>query len=117
MDSDFNSYDKLLVDTVIYPEPLLPQTEPAAALEKTKKPAPGPWLMQTVFCLIFCLGALACKFFYPTGNEILQQWIIGTGTERIQVAVSSFDQALTDGYPVADAIAVFYDQITADAAP
>ena len=66
---------------------------------------------RIILCLLICLSAIVCKIFYPAGSEYLQNWIIGTGDERIQVAVSSFDAALQDGQPVGDAISVFYQQI------
>ena len=67
---------------------------------------------RVFLCLLLCLSAIVCKFFYPAGSELMQHWIIGTGNERIQVAVSSFDAALQEGRPVEDAISVFYQQIT-----
>lgn len=75
------------------------------------------WRIQLLICILLCCGTLICKHCYPTGQEILRTWILGTGEERIQVAVSNFDQALRRGQPVSEAFAVFRDDLTNSSAP
>lgn len=96
-------------ETKIYPAPLTPEPDSS----ETKRPAPKPWHIQTLLCGVLCAGVLLCKFCFPAAVQTLDTWIIGTGTERIQVALTNFGDALSDGAPIADAIAVFCDEITA----
>ena len=116
--------DPALAATKIYDRPLLPPQEPfqfndafdgLGALDRppVSPPRSRPWIAQLLVCALLCCGALACRFFYPAGCQTLRSWIVGTGQEPLQVAVSSFDQALRSGRPVAEAFAVFYDEITA----
>ena len=118
--------DPALAATKIYDRPLLPPQEPFhfndafdGQGEPDRPPASPPrshpWIAQLLVCTLLCCGALACRFFYPAGCQTLRSWIVGTGQEPLQVAVSSFDQALRSGRPVAEAFAVFYDEITAPA--
>ena len=115
-----------LAATKIYDRPLLPPQDPVhfndafdGQGEPDRPPASPPrshpWIAQLLVCTLLCCGALACRFFYPAGCQTLRSWIVGTGQEPLQVAVSSFDQALRSGRPVAEAFAVFYDEITAPA--
>ena len=117
--------DPALAATKIYDRPLLPPQTPfhSRAMDgldqldrpPVSPPRSRPWIAQLLVCALLCCGALACRFFYPAGCQTLRSWIVGTGQEPLQVAVSSFDQALRSGRPVAEAFAVFYDEITTPA--
>lgn len=117
--------DPTLAATKIYDRPLLPPQTPfhSHAMDgpdqldrpPVSPPRSRPWIAQLLVCALLCCGALACRFFYPAGCQTLRSWIVGTGQEPLQVAVSGFDQALRSGRPVAEAFAVFYDEITAPA--
>ena len=117
--------DPALAATKIYDRPLLPPQTPfhSRAMDgldqldrpPVSPPRSRPWIAQLLVCALLCCGALACRFFYPAGCQTLRSWIVGTGQEPLQVAVSGFDQALRSGRPVAEAFAVFYDEITAPA--
>lgn len=85
------------------------ETSPAQ-LRRQQARAESMW--RLVLCGLLCAGAVACRLFWPGATEVLRDWVVGTGDQPLQVAANSFDQALQDGRPVQEAVAVFCDEIT-----
>lgn len=73
--------------------------------------------VRTALCVLLCVGALACKYFHPAGTELLQQWVLGTGKEPLQVAVNALESSLSEGAPVEEAVSAFCAELANDAAP
>lgn len=70
--------------------------------------------VRTALCVLLCVGAIACKYFHPAGTALLEQWVLGTGKEPLQVAVNALESSLSEGAPVGEAVSAFCAELTDD---
>lgn len=75
-----------------------------------------PPAVRMGLALLLCTATVVCKMENPDAGSQLRRWIVGDGTERVQQAFFSLEQALVQGQGTQDAWEVFCRELADETA-
>ena len=68
--------------------------------------------IRMTLALGLCMAALLCRILWPESAASLRRWVVGDGSEQVQQAFFSMEQALEEGEGLGEAWAAFCTELS-----